>query len=88
MPIILDTTQNSASPLGKARLKNANIRGIIQIIILLIDCCCGSCEGTVDIFCSTHIEAATRMGRMKNPLGGTSGWARLSQRKFGSRGIA
>ncbi len=88
MPIILDTIQNSASPLGKARVKNPNIRGIIQIIILFIDCCCWSAAGAVDIFCSTHIEAATRMGRMKYPLGGTSGWARLSQRKFGFRGIA
>jgi len=88
MPIILDTTQNSASPLGKARVKNANIRGIIQIIILFIDCCCWSGVGTVDIFCSTHIEAATRTGRMKYPLGGTSGWARLSQRKSPFRGTA
>lgn len=84
--MILETTQNSARPLGKARVKKANIRGIIQSIILLIDCCCGSAEGTADIFCSTHIDAATRTGRMKNPLGGTSGRARLSQRKLESRG--
>lgn len=88
MPIILDTIQNSASPLGKASVRKPNIRGIIQIIILFVDCCCGSAVGTVDIFCNTNIEAATRTGRMKYPLGGTSGWARLSQRKFGFRGTA
>jgi hypothetical protein len=88
MPTILEINQNSASPLGKARVKKPNIRGIIQIIILPIDCCCGSAEGTVDIFCSTHIEAATNTGRMKYPLGGTSGWARLSQRKFVLSGTA
>lgn len=84
MPIILETTQNSASPLGKLRVKKANIRGIIQSIILLIDCCLGSAEGTVDIFCSTHIEDPTRMARIKYP----SGWARLSQRKLSFRGTA
>lgn len=65
MPTILENTQNSASPLGNMRVIKPNIRGIIQIIILLIDCCCGSAEGTVDIFCSTYIEAATKTGRMK-----------------------
>ena len=66
MPMMLDTTQNSASPLGKLRVKKANISGMSHSIILFIDCWRGSAVGTLDIFCSTHIEAATSTGRMKS----------------------
>ncbi len=86
MPIILDTIQNSASPLGKASVRKPNIRGIIQIIILFVDCCCGSAVGTVDIFCSTNIEAATRTGRTKYPLGGTSGRAQVEPEEIWVQG--
>ena len=88
IPMILDTTQNSARPLGKLRVKKANIRGNSHTIILVIDCCLGSAVGTLDIFCSTHIETATRMGSMKYPFGGTSGTARFSHRKCSFRGTA
>ena len=64
IPIMFETTQNSASPLGNWRVKKANIRGIIHSIILLIDCCLGSADGTVDIFCKTHIVPPTRIAKM------------------------
>ena len=32
-------------------VKKANMRGIIQSIVLLIDCCLGSVVGAVIIFC-------------------------------------
>jgi len=51
MPIILETTQNRARPLGNCKVKKANISGIIHSIILFIDCCFGSVVLTVAIFC-------------------------------------
>lgn len=61
MPIRLDTNQNSARPLGKLIVKKPNISGIIQVSMLFMDCCLGSELGIVDIFCSTHMLAATSM---------------------------
>ncbi len=82
IPIRFDTTQKSPSPLGTIRVNMANINGIIQTMVLLIDCCLRSAEGTVDIFCKTHIDAPHRMARMKY----VSGTPRFSQRNFASRG--
>ena len=61
MPIRLDTNQNSARPLGKLIVKKPNISGIIHVSMLFMDCCLGSELGIVDIFCSTHMLAATSM---------------------------
>ena len=84
MPMMLDITQYSASPLGKLRVKKANISGMSHCNILFMDCCLGSAVGTYDIFCMTHIEAATRTGNTYN----LSGTARFSQRKSAFRGTA
>ena len=61
IPMIFETTQNTANPLGKLIVKKANINGIIHVSILFMDCCFGSAVGTVDIFWSTHIVAATKI---------------------------
>ena len=79
---MFDTTQKSPSPLGTIKVNMANINGIIQIMVLLIDCCLGSAVGRVDIFCKTHIDAPHRMARIKY----VSGTPRLSQRNFALRG--
>jgi hypothetical protein len=60
----------------------ANIRGIIQSMVLLIDCCLGSGDGMVDIFCNTHIVPPQRMARINQE----SGRPRLSQRKLSCNG--
>lgn len=65
MPMMLDITQYSASPLGKLRVKKANISGMSHCNMLFMDCCLGSAVGMTDIFCIIHIEAATRTGSMK-----------------------
>ena len=80
----LDTTQYRASPLGKLRLKKPNMRGIIQSIMRLVDCCLGSAAGIVVIFCMSHIDAPTSTGS----TGVLSGSARSSHRNELSRGIA
>jgi len=59
IPMIFDTSQKIANPLGKLMVKKPNISGIIQVSILFMDCCLGSDVGTVDIFCRIHILAAT-----------------------------
>lgn len=37
--------------------------GIIHSIILLVDSCCGDVAGIEVIFCITHIDPPTRIGR-------------------------
>jgi len=59
--------------------------GIIHSIILFIDACFGSVDPLVIIFCCTHIEPPTRMGR--STLEG-SGSERSSHRKPLFSGIA
>ena len=59
MPMILDTSQKTASPLGKLMVKKPNISGMSQVSMLFMDCCLGSDVGTVDIFCRIHMLAAT-----------------------------
>lgn len=65
-------------------MKNPNMAGIIQSIILLVDACRSSAVGMVVIFCMTHIDTPTRTG-MTNGVG--SGRARSIHRKLLSIGI-
>ena len=81
---MFDTTQYSARPLGKFRVKNPNMAGIIHSIILFVDAWRSSAVGIVVIFCMTHIETPTRTG-MTNGVG--SGRARSIHRKLLSIGI-
>ena len=64
IPMIFDTNQKTANPLGKLMVKKPNISGISQTSILFMDCCLGSDVGIVDIFCSTHMLAATNIAMM------------------------
>ena len=57
-----------------------NNSGIIQSIIFCVDCWVASVDGTVDIFCSTHILAAVRTANRMSPL------MRSSQRKWWLKG--
>jgi hypothetical protein len=64
IPMIFDTTQYSDNPLEYINVKNANINGIIHVIMLFMDCCLASDVGTVDIFCSTHIVTPVNIAMM------------------------
>jgi hypothetical protein len=77
MPIlkIFEVTQKIASPLGNVMVNQANIIGIIHSIILDCDCCLGSAEGVITIFCCTHIVPPTSSARNISPV------ARFNQRK-------
>jgi hypothetical protein len=74
--ITVDVTQYTARPLGSVMQINPNISGIIQFIIWLCACCCGSVLGVVVIFCCIHIDAPTSMAII------ISGAARSSHRKL------
>ena len=65
-------------------MKNPNMAGIIQSMILLVEAWRSSAVGIVVIFCMTHMDAPTRIGMMK---GDGSGVARSIQRKLLSMGI-
>ena len=65
-------------------MKNPNMAGIIQSIILLVDACLSSAVGIVVIFCMTHIDTPTRIGITK---GVGSGLARSIHRNLLSMGI-
>jgi hypothetical protein len=80
MRTILDVTQKRASPLGKDRVRKANIMGISQSIILACCCCLGSVVGVMTIFCCTHIVPPTKIASSISPD------ARLSQRNLLGRG--
>lgn len=67
-PMIFDTTQYNANPLGKFSVKNPNINGIIHNIILFVDACLASIEGIAVIFCMIHMDDPTRIG-IKNSTG-------------------
>lgn len=69
IPIMLETTQNTANPLGTKNVNRANIKGIIHIMVLAIDCDLGSGDETVDIFCSTHIDPPHRMAKINQESG-------------------
>ena len=62
IPTRLDTTQYSASPLGNVIVRSPSMMGIIHSIICEVDCCLGSTEGVVVIFCWTHVEPPTSSG--------------------------
>jgi hypothetical protein len=81
----LETIQYRGSPLGQPREKTPRNMGIIHSIIFWLDCCLGSMEGVMVIFCWTQVDAATSTGRTK--LVG-SGSARLNQRNLSCRGAA
>ena len=59
--------------------------GIIQSIMTWLDCCLGSAEGIMVIFCWTQVLAKTKTG-MTMLVG--SGSDRSNHRKLGSRGAA
>ena len=64
-------------------MKKPNITGIIHSIILFVDSWVSLVAGMVVIFCISHIDAPTRMGRT---MGDGSGSAKFSQRNLLSRG--
>jgi hypothetical protein len=82
IPILkrFEVTQKRASPLGKERVNQANMMGIIQSIRLLCVFWLGSTVGACTIFCCTHIEAPTSSARNISPV------AKFSQRKWLFRG--
>ena len=43
-----------------------SISGIIHSIIVLVCACLGSADGTVDIFCTAHMDSPTSAGRRKS----------------------
>jgi len=73
--IILDATQQSASPLAKVIDRKKNIKGIITVSICPCDFCWGSLAGCVVIFCDTHMLTPTSIAKKK------SGTARFIHRK-------
>ena len=84
-PITLDTTQYRERPLGKVSEKKAIISGIIHSIIIWLDCCLGSGDGIIVIFCWTQVVMKTKAGIIRF-VG--SGSAKSSQRNPGSSGAA
>jgi hypothetical protein len=65
-PITLEMVQYMDRPMGKLKEKNPSIIGIIQSIILWLDCCLGSAVGDMVIFVCTQVEAATARGMIKS----------------------
>ena len=84
-PATLDTVQYTARPLGKVRVMNPSMMGIIHNIILLVCACLGSADGVMVIFCCSQVEAPTSTG--STILVG-SGAARSNHRKSGFSGMA
>lgn len=72
--------------MGKEKEKKPNITGIIHSIIVWLDCCLGSGEGMVVIFCCTQVEAATSSGMMNREGPGLA--PNCIPRKLSSRGAA
>ena len=85
---MLETIQYTASPIGKLKVRNPNIRGIIHSIMLLVWACLGSVVGIVIIFCWTHMEPPTRMGIRKGILSSLAGPDRLIHRNWLLKGTA
>ena len=84
-PIRLETIQYIDSPAGNCNEKNPSIIGIIHSIMAWLDCCLGSAEGVVVIFCCKNVVAATRNGIM---MGDGSGAPKSSQRNCALIGTA
>ncbi len=80
-----EATQYTASPEGKASVQNPNITGIIQFIMLVVDCCLGSRLGVAAIFWTTHMLPPTNRGMM---IGLGSGSPRSIHRKVPLSGTA
>ena len=85
IPIRLETIQYKGNPLGHCREKTPRNIGIIHSIMVWLDCCFGSIEGVMVIFCWTQVEAATSTGNI-NLVG--SGSARFMPRNSLLRGAA
>ena len=85
MPITLDTIQYIESPLGNWREKKPIISGIIHSIMVWFDCCRGSADGMMVIFCWTQVVTNTSAGMM---IGEGSGTDRSIHRKWGFMGAA
>ena len=79
IPIKLETVQYSGRPLGQLKEKTPRKMGIIHSIIVWLDCCRGSIDGVMVIFCWTQVELATSMGN-KNLVG--SGSARFIHKNW------
>lgn len=62
IPITLEATQYSDSPLGSVNEKNAIISGISHSIIIWLVDCRGSVDGVMVIFCWSHVETKTSTG--------------------------
>ena len=58
----LDTIQYMDSPMGNCKEKKAIITGIIHSIIVWLDCCRGSVDGEMVIFCWTQVDTNTSKG--------------------------
>ena len=82
---MLDTIQYIDSPLGNCREKKPIINGIIHSIIIWFDCCRGSGDGMMVIFCWTHVVTNTNAGMR---TGDGSGTDRSIHRKWGFKGAA
>jgi len=53
-----------ARPAGKERVKNPNITGIIQSIILLVCSCLSSVLLNIETFCCANVVKATVNGKI------------------------
>ena len=76
IPTMFDTTQYSASPLGKVVVKKPNIIGIIHSIMRFVCAWRGSADGMDVVFCIRNIDTPTRTGI----TGRLSGCARSSHK--------
>lgn len=85
MPMRLETTQYRGRPLGQPSENAPRKMGIIHSIIVWLDCCRGSGDGIMVIFCCTQVDAATRTGIT---MGDGSGWLKSSHRNWLFTGAA
>ena len=67
-------------------MKNPNISGIIHSMSLAVDSCWGVEDGVAVIFCITHIEPPTRIGRSSGAGFSLEYRARSSHRNVPSSG--
>ena len=79
----LETIQYRDSPLGNCSAKNPSMIGIIHNIIVWLDCCRGSTEGVMVIFCCTQDEAPTSNGMT---MGEGSALARCNHKNLSFNG--
>ena len=75
-----------ARPTGNWKANTPSMMGIIHSIMLWVDCCRGSMEGVVVIFCCTQVDAPTSSGMMNSSGVGLA--ARFKPRKFWFKGAA